>query len=72
MIKVSAQTFPTASRRKSEINIRVSGLYDNLHSFLRSIRIIIKCTVRTINILSKFKKNLNGFRNRSMLVFLMS
>ena len=25
-----------------------------------------------INILSKFKKNLNGFGNRSMLVFLIS
>ena len=32
MIKVSAQTFSIASRSKSEINIRVSGLYDNLHS----------------------------------------
>ena len=35
MIKVSAQTFSTASKRKSEINIRVSDLRDNLHNFLR-------------------------------------
>ena len=35
MIKVSAQTFFTASRMKSEINIRIPDLCDNLHSFLR-------------------------------------
>ena len=29
MINMSAQTFSTASTRKSEINIRVSDLYDN-------------------------------------------
>ena len=33
MIKVSAQAFFTASRRKSKMNIRVSDLFDNLHSF---------------------------------------
>ena len=43
MIKVSAETFFTASGRKSEINIRVSDLYDNLHSFLRFIRIKLYC-----------------------------
>ena len=32
MIKVSAQTFSTASTSKSEINIRVPDLFDNLHS----------------------------------------
>ena len=31
MTKVGAQTFSTASRRKFEINIKVSDLYDNLH-----------------------------------------
>ena len=41
MIKVRAQTLSTASTRKSEINIRVSDLYDNLHSIFRFIRIII-------------------------------
>ena len=35
MIKVTAQTFSTSSRRKSEINKRVPDLYDNLHSFFR-------------------------------------
>ena len=35
MIKVSAQTFSTTSRRKSEITIRVSDLFDNFHSFFR-------------------------------------
>ena len=40
MIKVSAQTFSKASRRKSEINIRASDLYDNLNTFLKIIRII--------------------------------
>ena len=38
MIKVSAQTFATASRRKSDINIGVSDLFDNLHSLLRFYR----------------------------------
>ena len=38
MIKVSAQTFPTASRRKSDINIGVSDLFDYLHSLLRFYR----------------------------------
>ena len=42
MIKVSAQTFSKASRRKSEINIRTSDLYDNLNTFLKIIRIIIR------------------------------
>ena len=40
MIKVSPQTFSTASRRKSEINIRVSDLYDNFHNFFRFLEII--------------------------------
>ena len=35
MIKVSAQTFSADSRRKSETNIRVSDLLDDLRSFLR-------------------------------------
>ena len=48
MIKVSAQTFFTASKTNYEINIRVSDLFDNLRSFLRfyknnyTIRIIIR------------------------------
>ena len=46
MIKVSAQAFSTASRRKSGINIRVLDLYDNLHTFLRFIK--NNYTVRTI------------------------
>ena len=33
MIKVSTQTFTTASRTKYEINIGVSDLFDNLHTF---------------------------------------
>ena len=32
MNKVGAQTFSTASRRRSEINIKVSDLYDNLRT----------------------------------------
>ena len=35
MIKVSAQTFSTASWKKSEINMRLLDLYDNLHTVLR-------------------------------------
>ena len=35
MIKVSAQTYFTASRRKSEINMRISDLQDNIHTVLR-------------------------------------
>ena len=48
MVKVSAQKFATVSRTKHEINIRVSDLFENLHSFLRfyknnyTIRIIIQ------------------------------
>ena len=41
MIKMSAQTFSTANRKKSEINIRVSDLSDNLYSFFRFVIIII-------------------------------
>ena len=35
MIKVSAQTFLTASGKKSEINMKISDLYDNVHTVLR-------------------------------------
>ena len=55
MIKVSAQIFCTASRTKYEINIRVSDLFDNLHSFFRfyknnyTIRIIIRTFIRRRN-----------------------
>ena len=35
MIKVSAQTFSAASSKKSEINMRLSDLHDNLHTVLR-------------------------------------
>ena len=35
MIKESAQTFSTTSRKKSEINMRPLDLYDNLHTALR-------------------------------------
>ena len=55
MIKVSAQTFFTASRTKYEINTRVSDLFDNLHSFLRfyknnyTIRIIVRTIIRHRN-----------------------
>ena len=35
MIKVSGQTFLTASWKKSEINIKISDLYDNVYSVLR-------------------------------------
>ena len=35
MIKMSAQTFSTTSRKKSEINMRPSDLYDNLKTALR-------------------------------------
>ena len=35
MIKVSAQTFSTASWKKPEINMRPSDLCDNLHTALR-------------------------------------
>ena len=46
MIKVSAQTFSTASTIKYEINIRVSDLFDNLHSFVRFYK--NNCTIRII------------------------
>ena len=55
MIKVSAQTFFTTNRTKYEINIRVSDLLDNLHSFLRfyknnyTIRIIIRIIIQHRN-----------------------
>ena len=64
MIKVSAQTFSTASRTKYEIHIRVSDLFDNLHSFLRfyknnyMIRIIIRTIIRHRN---KYCLNLKEF-----------
>ena len=35
MIKMSAQTFSTTSRKMSEINMRPSDLYDNLYTGLR-------------------------------------
>ena len=35
MIKMSAQTFSTTSRKMSEINMRPSDLYDNLYTALR-------------------------------------
>ena len=35
MIKVSAQTFFTASRDKSEINMRISDLCCNVHTMIR-------------------------------------
>ena len=41
MIKVSVQTLSTTSWKKSEINMRLSDLYGNLHTVLRFIRIII-------------------------------
>ena len=64
MIKVSAQTFSTASRTKYEINIRVSDLLDNLHSFLRfyknnyTMRIIVRIIIRHRN---KYCLNLKEF-----------
>ena len=70
MIKVSAQTFSTASRTEYEINIRSSDLYDNLHSFLRfyknnyTIRIIIRIIIRHRN---KYCKNLKEFNCISQL-----
>ena len=54
MIKVSAQTFSTSSKTKYEINIRVSDLFDNLHSFLRfyknnyTIRIIYDTEINIV------------------------
>ena len=35
MIKVSAQTFSTSSLKKSEMNMRLPDLYDNVHTALR-------------------------------------
>ena len=35
MIKMSAQTFSTTIRKKSEIFMRPSDLYDNLYTALR-------------------------------------
>ena len=64
MIKVSAETFSTASRTKYEINIRVSDLFGSLHSFLRfyknnyTIRIIIRIIIRDRN---KYCLNLKEF-----------
>ena len=64
MIKVSAQTFSTTSRTKYEINIRVSDLFANLHSFLRfyknnyTITIIIRIIIRHRN---KYFLNLKEF-----------
>ena len=64
MIKVSAQTFFTASKTNYEINIRVSDLFDNLRSFLRfyknnyTIRIIIRIIIRHRN---KYCLNLKEF-----------
>ena len=55
MIKVRAQIFSTASRTKYEIKIRVSDLFDNLHSFLRfyknnyTIKIIRRTVIRHRN-----------------------
>ena len=75
MIKVNAQTFSTASRTKYETNIRVSDLFDNLHSFLRfyknnyTIRIIIRIIIRHNKYCLNF---LTAFRNRTVLVFLIS
>ena len=54
MIKVSAQTFSKASRTKYEINIRVSDLFDKLHSFFRfyknnyTIRIIYDTEINIV------------------------
>ena len=70
MIKVSAQTFSTASRTKYETNIRVSDLFDNLHSFLRfyknnyTIRTTIRITIRHRN---KYCLNLKEFDRISQL-----
>ena len=64
MIKVSAQTFSAASRRKYEINIRVSDLFDNLHSSLRFFKnnYTIRITIRTIiRYRSKYCLNLKKF-----------
>ena len=64
MIKVSAQTFSTARRTKYEINVRISDLFENLHSFLRfyknnyTIRIIIRIIIRHRN---KYCLNLKEF-----------
>ena len=52
MIKVSAQTFSSASRTKYETNIRVSDLFDNLHRFYKNnytMRIIIRIIIRHRN-----------------------
>ena len=35
MLKVSAETFSTAISKTSEINMRLSDLYDKLHTVLR-------------------------------------
>ena len=40
MIKVSAQTFSTTSRKKSEINMRPLDLYDNLHTAYKNNYIV--------------------------------
>ena len=64
MIKVSAQTFSTASRTTYGINRRVSDLLDNLHSFLRfyknnyTIIIIMRIIIQDRN---KYYLNLKEF-----------
>ena len=78
MIKVSAQTFSTASRTKYEINIRVSDLFDNLHSFFRfyknnyTIRIIIRhrnkycLNLKKFNCISQpYRSSLSYMKGRS-------
>ena len=66
MIKVSAQTFSTASRTKYEINIRISDLFNNLYNFLRfyknnyTIRIIIRIIIRHRNIYCLNLKEFNS------------
>ena len=72
MIKVSAQTFSTASRMKSEINIRIPDLCDNLHSFLRFYKNNYTAGRYRNKYCLNLKKKLTAFRYRTILVFLIS
>ena len=47
MIKVSAQAFATTSWKKSEINMRPSDLYDNLHAGSEAVN--QRCSVKKVS-----------------------
>ena len=53
MVKVSAQTFSSATWKKSEINMRLSDLHDNLHTVLRFYKNNYTVSMAQEQILSK-------------------